>query len=96
MSYIVTCKSCGELYESGSNRSGFCPKCKTNKRSVTNTKYRDKAYDRVYYYTPKGNRDFLKSYAKSLNMSLNEFITNAIKAYIEQLERENNTEQKQD
>lgn len=84
--YTVVCKNCGTYYESGRNVSGICPDCKANVRGRNNTRYRDKTYDSVTLYVPKGRREFLKEYAHSKRMSVNEFVNNAIEFYMQKLE----------
>lgn len=84
--YTVECKNCGSYYESKVNRPGVCPDCKINARGKNNTKYRDKTYDRLAVYVPKGQREALKEYAKSNGMSTNEFVNNAIGLYIQHIE----------
>lgn len=88
MSYIVTCTNCGKKYECGVNRDGICPDCKKTVQGRRNTKYRDKTYDRVTYYVPKGDKERLQAIAKHLGMSLNEYITNAINMYTDKLEKD--------
>lgn len=84
--YTVRCKNCGNYYESKVNRSGICPDCKINVRGRNNTKYRDKTYDRIIIYVPKGKREELKEYVAEQGMSVNEFINNAIESYMAELE----------
>lgn len=86
--YTVKCKNCGKEYQSGSNREGVCPDCKKNVRGKNNTKYRDKTYDRLTLYIPKGSRESLKSYVSEHNMSINEFFMNAMENYIKVLNEE--------
>lgn len=68
------------------NFSGNCPECRQNIRSKNNTRYRDKTYDSVVFYLPKGKREKLKLYVHNHNMSMNEFVNNAIKCYIDEIE----------
>lgn len=86
--YLVKCKNCGKEYQSGSNREGICPDCKKNVRGKNNTRYRDRTYDRITLYVPKGFRQPLKEYTLEHGMSVNEFINNAIGLYIEKIETE--------
>lgn len=85
--YTVYCKNCGKPYESKVNRSGICPACKVNVRGKTNTRYREKTYDRITVYVPKGTREELKQYVAEQGMSINEFINNAMQMYIMELEK---------
>jgi glutaredoxin len=84
--YTVRCKNCDNYYESKVNRSGICPDCKITVRGRTNTKYREKNYDRLTVYVPKGKREELKEYVSRQNMSINEFINTAIEHYMEEIE----------
>lgn len=74
--YRVICKYCGEVYESKVNRSGICPDCKTRALVEKNNRYRDKNYDRITVYLPKGRKDEIREYLeeKQLNFSLNQLI----------------------
>lgn len=82
--YTVTCKNCEKSYQSNVNRDGICPECKKTVRGRTNTKYRDRTYDRLTLYVLKGERAFLKEYAAENCMSVNELIVKAIYYYIEE------------
>lgn len=84
--YTVRCKNCDNYYESKVNRPGICPDCKITVRGRNNTKYREKTYDRITLYVPKGKREELKEYVASQNMSINEFINNAIECYMSEIE----------
>lgn len=84
--YTVRCKNCDNYYESKVNRSGICPDCKANVRGRNNTKYREKTYDRITLYVPKGKREELKAYVAEQNMSINEFLNNAIECYMSEIE----------
>lgn len=84
--YTVECKVCGNYYESKVNRPGICPDCKINNRGRNNTAYRDRTYDRLTLYVPKGSRNKLKEYVNAHGMSMNEFINNAIELYMEKIE----------
>ena len=84
MKYTVLCTKCGKEYESGSNRNGVCPDCRMT-RSQINTKYRNTNYDSVQFYIPKGFRDTLKGICAASDMSVNQFVNNAIELYIEKL-----------
>ena len=84
--YIVLCTRCGNAYESKTDRRGVCPDCRLT-RSQINTAYRDRTYDPVSFYVPKGQRSALREFAASFGMSMNEFVNNAIAVYTEQLEQ---------
>lgn len=51
-------------------------------------KYNAKAYDEIKVRVKKGNKDGLKEIAAMFNMSLNNFILNAIDSYIDELEKQ--------
>lgn len=51
-------------------------------------KYNAKAYDEIKVRVKKGNKDSLKEIAAMFNMSLNNFILNAIDSYIDELEKQ--------
>ena len=84
MKYTVLCTKCGKEYESGSNRNGVCPNCRKT-RSQINTKYRNANYDSVQFYVPKGFRETLKGICTASDMSVNQFVNNAIELYIDKL-----------
>lgn len=77
MPYTVKCKKCGNEYESGANRSGVCPNCRLTRSQIT-TRSREKIYDNVRFYVPKGDREKLKTFAAEHGMSLNEFVNKAV------------------
>lgn len=83
----VVCEECGEPFIIRSGSQKVCENCRTKvtnrKKSKTNAKYTEKAYDYHRVYFPKGEKDKLKEIATSQNMSLNEFINTAIKYYLE-------------
>lgn len=72
------CANCGKAYIVKTGSQILCDECikkgvKLTKSKV-NTKYRDKTYDTITVYVPKGEKDKLKEYAKSNGFnSLNEF-----------------------
>lgn len=51
-------------------------------------KYNAKAYDEIKVRVRKGNKEGLKTIAAMFNMSLNNFILNAIDSYIDELEKQ--------
>lgn len=51
-------------------------------------KYNAKAYDEIKVRVKKGNKEGLKEIAAMFNMSLNNFILNAIDSYIFELEKQ--------
>lgn len=51
-------------------------------------KYNAKAYDEIKVRVKKGNKEGLKQIAAMFNMSLNNFILNAIDTYIAELEKQ--------
>lgn len=82
--YNVRCTKCGKEYESNAKRNGVCPDCRKT-RSQINTAYRDKNYDTMRFYVPKGQKALFQKFAAEFGMSMNEFCNNAIRAYAEQL-----------
>lgn len=88
--YKVICKYCGKEYESKANRPGVCPDCKTRALVEKNNRYRDKAYDRITIYLPKGMKDSIKAYLneKGLNLSMNELVNKGLDSVMEQLVKE--------
>lgn len=83
--YQVRCTKCGKEYESNAKRNGVCPDCRKT-RSQINTAYRNKTYDMVSFYVPKGERALLREFAAAFGMSMNEFCNNAIYEYAKKLE----------
>ena len=73
------CSNCGKPYIVKTGSQVLCDECikkgvKLTKSKV-NTKYRDKTYDTITVYVPKGEKEKLKDYAKSNGFnSLNEFV----------------------
>lgn len=47
--------------------------------SKANNKYRAKAYDTFSFVVKKGKKEVLQDYAKSLDISMNEFVKQAVK-----------------
>lgn len=92
MPYIVKCKKCGSEYESGANRSGVCPNCRLTRSQIT-TRSREKIYDNVRFYVPKGDREKLKTFAAEHGMSLNEFVNKAVYKFADELYREDQKKQ---
>lgn len=84
----VVCEECGELFKLSSGSQKVCDKCRTKvtnrKKSITNAKYTEKAYDYHRIYLPKGEKEKLKEYADNHKMSLNELFNKAIQFYLEQ------------
>ena len=77
------CANCGKPFIIKSGSQILCEDCikkgvKTTK-SKANTKYRDKTYDTITVYVPKGDKEQLKAYATSSGFkSLNDFINHMI------------------
>lgn len=76
------CANCGKPYIVKTGSQILCPECIEKgvklTKSKSNTKYRDKTYDTVRFYVPKGEREKLKEFAADHNMSLNEFVNFSI------------------
>ena len=73
------CANCGKPFIVKSGSQILCEDCIKNgvklTKSKVNTKYRNKAYDTVTVYVPKGDKEKLKFYATANGFkSLNEFI----------------------
>ena len=73
------CAICGKPFIVKSGSQILCEECIKNgvklTKSKVNTKYRNKAYDTVTVYVPKGDKEKLKFYAAANGFkSLNEFI----------------------
>ena len=75
------CDICKKPFTVNSGAQRTCDKCNSGRKSVANTKYRNNTYDQVVFYVKKGEREKLKEYAISKNMSMNEFVNKAIASY---------------
>lgn len=90
------CPECGNEYIVMSGSQKVCENCRkkhTNKmKSKTNAVYSAKAYDYLTVYLKKGEKDELKAKldeykeASGTELSMNEFINQAIKKKLEELE----------
>lgn len=59
-----------------------CQKKQDSRRKVTsNRRFTENNYDKISFYVPKGERDALKKYAQSKNLSLNKLIQTALEEY---------------
>ncbi|GEM_PF-304422 len=69
------CPICNQPYTVTSGSQKCCKGCQKkqeSKRKVTaNAKHMQENYDFISFYVPKGQRDKLKAYAKSQNLSVN-------------------------
>ena len=85
------CDECGKPFTLNSASQRTCNSCssirKKKKRSASNTKYRNNTYDQIVLYVKKGEREELKEYVASKNMSMNEFVNNAIISYKKLLDK---------
>ena len=79
------CPICNKEFIQKSGSQKCCPDCKekqTNARKVvSNNKYKKANYEQINFVVPVGERDEIKAYAKSHNMSLNKLIITALKEY---------------
>ena len=79
------CPICNNEFVQKSGSQKCCPDCKekqTNARKVvSNNKYKKANYEQINFVVPVGERDEIKAYAKSRNMSLNKLIVTALKEY---------------
>lgn len=92
------CPECGNKYIVNSGSQKVCENCRkkhTNKmKSKTNAVYSAKAYDVLTIYLKKGEKDELKKkleeykQASGTELSVNEFINQAIKKMLEELNSE--------
>lgn len=82
------CTNCGKPYVVKSGLQVLCPECiekGIRNRTKSKQSYLDK-YDLIKVYTPKGEKEKIQAFAKSRNMSTNEFVNYAIYAIMKQLE----------
>lgn len=79
------CPICNNKYTVTSGSQKCCKDCQKkqdSKRKInTNKQYTKENYDSILFYVPKGERDALKEYAKSKNMSVNKLIQTALELY---------------
>lgn len=77
-----SCARCGKQFVIKTGSQKLCPDCIAKgvnlAKSKSNTAYRNKTYDSIHLYVPKGEKEKLKEYASSHNMSLNELFTKAL------------------
>ena len=85
------CDECGKPFTLNSASQRTCNECSAirnaEKRSASNTKYRNNTYDQIVFYVKKGEREELKEYVASKNISMNEFVNNAIISYKKLLDK---------
>ena len=62
------------------------------KQTEWSRNYNEKAYDRLYPFTPKGHKAEIEACAKSIGETLNEFINKAIDERTERLQRKREAE----
>jgi predicted HicB family RNase H-like nuclease len=55
-------------------------------RTSANRRYNEKAYDRIEFTVPKGDKTGIAAAARAVNMSLNAFIKEAVKEKINRSE----------
>lgn len=79
------CPICGKTYIVTAGSQKCCKDCQKkqeSKRKISaNSRYTKENYDSVIFYVPKGERDALKKYAQSKNLSLNKLIQTALNEY---------------
>ena len=79
------CPICGNTYiqESGSQKCcANCRKKQENSRKIaSNARYTKENYEQIVLYVPIGQRDELKAYAQSRNLSVNKLFMAAIEEY---------------
>ena len=54
-----------------------------NARTRASNKYNQKTYDRLTVFVPKGEKEVIQNYAKSIGESLNHYVVRLIKADME-------------
>ena len=81
------CPICSKPYTVTSGSQKCCKDCQkkqNSKRKInSNRQYTKENYDSILFYVPKGERETLKEYAKSRNMSVNKLIQTAWEEYKE-------------
>lgn len=95
-----TCANCGQSYIIKTGSQILCDNCIKKgvnmQKSKNNTAYRNRNYDSVHFYLPKGAREQLKAFAEEHGMSLNQFMNFAIDLAADKLvemdEAEENTD----
>lgn len=79
------CLICGKTYTVTAGSQKCCKDCQKkqeSKRKISaNSRYTKDNYDSVIFYIPKGERDALKKYAQSKNLSVNKLIQTALDEY---------------
>ena len=61
-------------------------KRKTRTSAAVKNRYNEKAYDRINFVVPKGEKDRIKAAAEKRGESVNSLINRAVKAEIEKIE----------
>lgn len=59
-------------------------------RTKANRKYNEKAYDRIEFTVPKGEKAEIAAAAKCVGLSMNAFIKEAVKEKIARDQKDNN------
>ena len=79
------CPICNQPYTVTSGSQKCCKGCQKKQESkrkvAANAKHTKDNYDFISFYVPKGQRDKLKAYAKSQNLSVNKLIQTALEEY---------------
>lgn len=88
----VTCADCGKEFLRTSPAQKFCEKCSEihQKQNIKKSRYNynKKAYDRLEFRVPKGEKEAIVAHAEKQGESLNQFFRRAID---NQINDDNNT-----
>lgn len=63
-------------------------KRKTRTSAAVKNRYNEKAYDRINFVVPKGEKDRIKAAAEKRGESVNSLINRVVKAEVEKIEAE--------
>ncbi len=63
-------------------------KRKTRTSAAVKNRYNEKAYDRINFVVPKGEKDRIKAAAEKSGESVNSLINRVVKAEVEKIEAE--------
>lgn len=83
------CQKCGKPYIVKSGSQVLCQDCIAAGVKLTRSKVvtasRNKLYDSIQIYVPKGQKQVLKEFVQQHNMSMNEFVNLGISLALEKL-----------
>ncbi len=82
---LVRCADCGKLFNAVNAYQKRCEKCQLlreqNYKMTASNQYRKEHTDVIQFKVPKGERDELKKYAASQNMTLTSLILRSVEFY---------------